>query len=140
MKVEDPDSLQDVRIRTRLQKYPDPPVVDAPVDRLLVGSQDGHLLEQWIPRSREYARASLPLAVSPYVTLLEASLAHPDTRFDGAFLRETAYFRMALTCAQRGFGGHWFFARSEDEILQHCGLHHTAIARKAAAMLGVVGV
>ncbi len=31
-------------------------------------------------------------------------------------------------------------ARTEDEILRLCGLHHTQIAKKAASMLGVVGV
>ncbi|MCA9289577.1 MAG: transketolase [Phycisphaerales bacterium] len=31
-------------------------------------------------------------------------------------------------------------ARTEDEILKYCGLHHTDIARKAASMLGVVAV
>ena len=31
-------------------------------------------------------------------------------------------------------------ARTEEEILKYCGLHHESIAKKAAAMLGVVGV
>ena len=31
-------------------------------------------------------------------------------------------------------------ARTEGEILQQCGLHHTDIAKAAASMLGVVSV
>jgi hypothetical protein len=29
-------------------------------------------------------------------------------------------------------------ARTEDEIMKQCGLHHTQITKRAASMLGVV--
>ena len=41
------------------------------------------------------------------------------------------------TAMQTSCGG---TARNEEDILNQCGLHHSLITKKAAGMLGVVGV
>ncbi len=83
---------------------------------LLVGSQAGRPLERWIPESGEHGRASLRLADSPYVAFLRQVREDPRRLEDDAFLRGTAYFRMARTCA--GTAGHWFGARADAGILE----------------------
>jgi hypothetical protein len=94
----------------------DPPRAAAvPLPTLLVGNQAGRPLDQWIPATGEYARASLALAESPYVSFLRAVRAEPHRLGDDAFLRATGYYRMARFCADHT--GKWFGAREEAGIL-----------------------
>lgn len=108
------------RKRSELDLAPetyDPPRRERfPVEALLVGSQAGRPLERWIEESGEESRASLRLVDAPYVSFLRSVRANPRALEDDAFLRDTAYYRMARRCADHV--GKWFGAREEAGILE----------------------
>ncbi len=87
-----------------------------PLDRLLIGSQAGYPLEVWVEISGENQRISVPLAESPYVSLLAELQDRPERLADDDYLSATAYYAMAWRCIQTT--GHFMGATGPSELLQ----------------------
>lgn len=87
-----------------------------PLDRLLIGSQAGYPLETWVKVSGENQRISVPLAESPYVSLLVELQGRPERLDDDDYLSATPYYAMAWRCIQNT--GHFMGATDPQELLQ----------------------
>lgn len=87
-----------------------------PVGAILIGQQSGYPLKEWVEKTGEYERVSLPIDRSPYAVFLRNILTDRKRLGDEGFLRRHKYFRMAKIAIRHA--GHFMGARSDDEIFR----------------------
>ncbi|MDP8235790.1 MAG: methyltransferase domain-containing protein [Candidatus Erginobacter occultus] len=87
-----------------------------PIDSILVGQQSGYPLKEWVEKTGEYERVSLPVRDSPYTAFLRDIAADEARLTDEVFLRNHSYFRMASIALRHA--EHFMGARTENEIFR----------------------
>lgn len=87
-----------------------------PIGLILVGYQAGYSLKEWLKKTGEFERLSLPVTNSPYVLFLRDVLTDKNRLGDEHFLRSHPYFQMAEVAVK--YTGHFMGAQTEKEIFQ----------------------
>ena len=71
------------------------------LDKVLIGQQAGIPLDQWILRTKEYQRISVPISKSPYANFLKSIIEDPLRLTNESFLESTDYFEMMSLCIEK---------------------------------------
>lgn len=82
------------------------------LEKVVIGTQCGEQLEQWVARTGDHSRVSKLLADSPYVAFLKDIESEPLLLNDTDFLSRHAYFSMGMIAIQQK--GNYFNACDAD--------------------------
>lgn len=98
------------------QRYPNLFVKELPIDRLLLGGENGWKAAAYAHHSKDPLRPSTPITQSPHVNLLRSYVKEGDALLEMSRFYETDYFRNAEKCLD--LQGKYFSATDEQGILR----------------------
>jgi len=90
--------------------------INIPLDKILVGQQNGTPSQNWFRQTGDKSRFSTLLQDSPYVLFLREVDSWPSLLDDDAALQKTSYYKMADLC--RVYAGTFFNLTTPQEICQ----------------------